>query len=404
MRSNFLFSFASTFSRLLSGFFLIFFLARLLSVEDFGIFTYCLVFANILVLIVEYGYNLKLSKDTAKDIENISEITFKAVKIKVFLIIPLLAVSVVVWSVDFIEIETLQILLLLTISAVFNSFGNHFLIPYRSVNRFNIETIYVFINNLFILSFVILVSYFYNNLLLVAITFMSIKFIFMIATFLRFKKDFGITLKKLEIKKELAETFPYAVHIAVGAMYLNIDTIILKEYVEDYDVGIYQAGMRALAAATIGLTVINSVLVPKLSSLSSDKDSLISVGTFFNRYIMVFGLLITIVINLFDSELINLVYSNKFSDLTQYVFLFSIVIFLRYFGSVYGTLLTISDNQKVRTIGVTLTLFLIIILDLYLIPIHGIYGALYSLIIAHIVLNAIYVYFSFKEFNSFYIK
>ena len=40
-------------------------------------------------------------------------------------------------------------------------------------------------------------------------------------------------------------------------MYLNIDTIILKEYVEDYDVGIYQAGMRALAAATIGLTVIN---------------------------------------------------------------------------------------------------------------------------------------------------
>ena len=204
MRSNFLFSFASTFSRLLSGFFLIFFLARLLSVEDFGIFTYCLVFANILVLIVEYGYNLKLSKDTAKDIENISEITFKAVKIKVFLIIPLLAVSVVVWSVDFIEIETLQILLLLTISAVFNSFGNHFLIPYRSVNRFNIETIYVFINNLFILSFVILVSYLYNNLLLVAITFMSIKFIFMIATFLRFKKDFGITLKKLEIKKELA--------------------------------------------------------------------------------------------------------------------------------------------------------------------------------------------------------
>ena len=141
MRSNFLFSFASTFSRLLSGFFLIFFLARLLSVEDFGIFTYCLVFANILVLIVEYGYNLKLSKDTAKDIENISEITFKAVKIKVFLIIPLLAVSVVVWSVDFIEIETLQILLLLTISAVFNSFGNHFLIPYRSVNRFNIENL-----------------------------------------------------------------------------------------------------------------------------------------------------------------------------------------------------------------------------------------------------------------------
>ena len=76
---------------------------------------------------------------------------------------------------------------------------------------------------------------------------------------------------------------------------------------------------------------------------------------------------------------------------------------MRYFGSVYGTLLTISDNQKVRTIGVTLTLFLIVILDLCLIPIYGIYGALYSLIIAHVVLNIIYVYFSYKEYKSFYL-
>lgn len=404
MKNNFMFSSLSIFSRLLTGFFLIFFLARLLSIEDFGVFTYSLVFANILVLIVEYGYNLKLSKDTAKEPEKISEITFKAVKVKGVLIFPLLLVVGFLWWIGFIELQTFYVLFTLTISAIFNSFANHFLIPYRSIDKFNIETIYVFLNNLSILCLVTYVAYIYNNLIFIAITFVCIKFIFMIATFFRFKKDFGITHEKFQIKKELMETFPYAVHIAVGAMYLNVDTIILKEYVGDYDIGIYQAGMRALGAATIGLGVINSVLVPKLSSLSSDKKSLISLSTFFNRYILAFGLLIAIVINLFDSELINLVYSNKFSDLTQYVFLFSIVIFMRYFGSVYGTLLTISDNQKVRTIGVTLTLFLIVILDLCLIPIYGIYGALYSLIIAHVVLNGIYIYFSYKEYNSFYLR
>jgi len=404
MKSNFFFSFLSTFSRLLSGFFLIFFLARLLSVEDFGVLTYSLVFANILVLIVEYGYNLKLSKDTAKEPEKISEITFKAVRVKMILIIPLLFVVGILWGIGFIEFKSFQILLALTISSIFNSFANHFLISYRSINKFNIETIYIFINNLSILCLVTYVAYAYNDLLLIAITFMCIKFLFMIATFIRFKNDFGILFDKLDIKKELAKTFPYAIHIAVGAMYLNVDTLILKEYVGDYQIGIYQAGMRALVAATIGLAVINTVLVPKLASLSSNRNTLVSLATFYNKYIMIFGLFVALIINLFDKELINLVFGEKFTDLTQYVFLFSVIIFMRYFGSIYGTLLTISDNQKIRTIGVTITLVLIIILDLFLIPIYGLYGALYSLIIAHILLNGIYIYFSYKEYNTFYLK
>tara|TARA_B110000196_G_C20996257_1_gene590760 strand:- start:301 stop:981 length:681 start_codon:yes stop_codon:yes gene_type:complete len=226
----------------------------------------------------------------------------------------------------------------------------------------------------------------------------------MLATFLRFKKDFGIILEDINIKKELLDTLPYAIHIAVGAMYLNIDTVILKEYVDNYNVGIYQAGMRSLGAATLGLGVINAVLLPKFSSLSSDKKSLITLTTKINKYIILFGLLVAVIINIFDKQLINIIFSEKFTDLKQYVFLFSIVIFMRYFGSVYGTLLTISDNQKIRTIGVSLTLFIIIILDLLLIPTYGINGALYSLILAHIILNSIYIYFSFKEYGSFCLK
>tara|TARA_B110000467_G_scaffold55832_1_gene51180 strand:+ start:4653 stop:5870 length:1218 start_codon:yes stop_codon:yes gene_type:complete len=403
-RSNLFFATITTISRLLSGFFLIFFLARILTIDDFGIFTYSLVFANILVLIVEYGYNLKLSKDTAKNPSKISEITFKAVKVKVLLILPLFfIVSILKW-IDFIELKTFYVLFILTIAAIFNSFANHFLIPYRSINKFNIETFYVFINNLFIFSLVLYSAYNFNNLLFISITFMGVKSFFMLATFLRFKKDFGIILEDINIKKELLDTLPYAIHIAVGAMYLNIDTVILKEYVDNYNVGIYQAGMRSLGAATLGLGVINAVLLPKFSSLSSDKKSLITLTTKINKYIILFGLLVAVIINIFDKQLINIIFSEKFTDLKQYVFLFSIVIFMRYFGSVYGTLLTISDNQKIRTIGVSLTLFIIIILDLLLIPTYGINGALYSLILAHIILNSIYIYFSFKEYGSFCLK
>ena len=69
-------------SRLISGFFLIFILARLLTLNNFGEFIYSLVFANLLVLIIEYGYSLKLSKDTAKNQSDISILTGTAIKVK----------------------------------------------------------------------------------------------------------------------------------------------------------------------------------------------------------------------------------------------------------------------------------------------------------------------------------
>ncbi len=84
--NNIRYSTITTISRLLSGFFLIFILARLLTLSAFGTLTYSIVFANLLVLIIEYGYELKLSKDTAKNLNQIGILTWKAVKVKLLLL------------------------------------------------------------------------------------------------------------------------------------------------------------------------------------------------------------------------------------------------------------------------------------------------------------------------------
>ena len=110
-RLNLFFATITTISRLLSGFLLIFFLARILTINDFGIFTYSLVFSNILVLIVEYGYNIKLSKDTAKNPSRISQITFKAFKVKILLILPVLFILSMLNWIGFIPINTFYVLL-----------------------------------------------------------------------------------------------------------------------------------------------------------------------------------------------------------------------------------------------------------------------------------------------------
>ena len=410
LKSNMFYSTITTISRLISGFFLIFILARILTLSNFGDLTYSLVFANLLVLIIEYGYSLKLSKDTAKNLNDISILTWSAIKVKLSLLVILIIVLLILGIFEYPDPTTYKILFILSISSIFNSFANHFLIPYRSIDRFDVEAKYVFINNILLFWVVALIAYSSRNITAIALGFLCVKIIYSTLTVRKFISDFGFKFDTVNLFDELKQTFPYAVHIAVGALYLNIDTIILRAFVSNSEIGIYQAGMRAMAATTIGLGILNSVLIPKLSSLvDKSKDQLIELSTKFNLVAFILGVLIAFIVNIFSNELIYLVYGEKFSTLSNYVIYFSIIIFLRYFGVVYGALLTISDKQKIRTYGVLFTLLFIIVVDLFVIPTYELYGALYTLIASHIILNTIYFYFAYKEyrtsfFNIAYVK
>ena len=250
-----------------------------------------------------------------------------------------------------------------------------------------------------------MVAYFSRNITAIALGFLCVRIIYSTITVRRFIADFGLKSIPVNLLAELKQTFPYAIHIAVGAMYLNIDTIILREFVSNSDIGIYQAGMRAMVAATLGLEILNSVLIPKLSSLVAEKkDQLIKLSTKFNLLTIMGGIVIALIVNIFSNQLIYLVYGEKFLRLSDYVIYFSIIIFLRYFGVIYGALLTISDKQKIRTYGVLFTLLFIIIVDLFVIPTYELYGALYTLIAAHIILTAIYFYFAYKEYKTSFLN
>ena len=90
-------------------------------------------------------------------------------------------------------------------------------------------------------------------------------------------------------------------------------------------------------------------------------------------------------------------------ELENYIYLFAIIIFLRYFGIIYNTLLTISEKQKLRAIFLAISLVVIIALDFILIPKYQIYGALYALIIGHIVLYSLAMITAKIEFKTLFL-
>jgi O-antigen/teichoic acid export membrane protein len=405
MKINIFYSLITTLSRLVSGFILLFVLSRYLSLEDFGLFTFSLVVSSLLVLLVEYGYNIKLSKDTAHNSSKISELTTNSLIVKFSLISVVLFILFILYLNEIYNIKEFQIIAIMTVATILNSFANHFLIPYRSIDKFNIEAKYVFFNNIMIFVLVSFVAIKTQDIFLIVLVFLLVKMLYLIFTTRLFQKDFGFTFEKFSLIKEYKKSLPYAVHVAVGAMYLNVDTIILKEYVPLEEIGVYQAGLKALGAATILMGVLNNVLLPKFTQYARTDSVVFAKMVFkFNVISMLTGLVIASIVNVFSESLVLLVYGEKFIELVPYVWLFSIIIFLRYFGLVYGVLLTVSNRQKIRTYTVIFTLFFILISDLFVVPGYKIFGALVVLIIAHIILNMIYMLFTYKEYKTIFLK
>ena len=405
LHNNILFSTISVFSRLISGFVIIFILTKSLTINDFGVFSYSLVFASILVLIIDYGYSIKLVKNIARTKNKISDLTINSIKIKLLLTALVFFFILILYKIQYPDIETSKIIFILTLSLIFNSFANHFLIPYKAIDRFDIEAIYIFIFNVLLLLFVSFISYNYKNVFYVSLAYLFSNILFLLCTFNKFRSDYSMKYSKVYYLSELLNTLPYAIHIAIGTLYLSIDTLILKMFVSNTEIAIYQAGMRAMVASTIGITIISSVMIPKFSELFlNQKQSLIELSTKINFVAIALGIIIAILINMFSNFLIPYIYGLEYVALENYVFYFTIIIFLRYFGLVYGILLTISENQKVRTYGVLATLIFIIILDFIIVPIYYIKGALFILVCAHIILNFIYFYFTYLEFNTTFLN
>ena len=189
----------------------------------------------------------------------------------------------------------------------------------------------------------------------------------------------------------------------IGGMYLNFDTIIIEKFVSIEEIGIYRSGINMILASTIILSIINNVALPTISSLRT-KQLILKTATKYNVRTIILGALIALFFILFKKQIIIILFGEKFLILLSYSYYIMGILFLRYLGSIYGLLLTISDKQTVRVVCVALTLLIIVILDYFLIPTMKLEGAFLSMLIGHVFLVALYMIFTFKEYNSIMLK
>jgi len=400
IRKFLLFSSITTISRMLTGIFIVFILARILSLKDFGIYMYGVVVANIITMLVEYGYNTLLVKELAqrKDVHNYVIFT-TLIKISIFIFS--IIILFLYLKLNNFTIREIYVILFITFAVVLNSFIVHFMIPFKIIDRFDIESKFALINNLTTFIVVFTVVYLSKNLLLISLSFFLIKLINVCIVFVVYLKNFATKIFfKFKILKELKKATPYALMTLIGGLYMSADTLIIKHFLDMKSVGIYRGGINIILAATFIITIVNNVALPQLSKNLKNIIVFKYIASKYNFFVFLFSIIIGLVVFCFDKLIISILYGEKFFVLTKYIYLIVGIVILKYIENMYGIILSISDKQIIRVIGVGFSLIVVLILDYITIPKFGIVIAYINLFLGHILLLIIYTIFIYKNYKS----
>lgn len=389
----------SLFFKLLINVFVIFYIAKMVSVSNFGSFSLAFIVASITTLFLDYGFNLKGLVLSSKTKEEVNEELSSMISSKIIIS----GIAIIGFGLFFLisqyDVTTNLVIAVLAVSAIPTSFGNFYLNNFKIINRFDKEAIGYIIQGS-ILLFLLGLNHFYgkNDIVYYAVILLIVRIFYMFYGFLAFRKgffkSFTFNFKKAIIAIKTATS--YGIHLVLGASIIYIDTFILSFLSTLENVGLYQAGMRIIMASMLISVIISDAFIPEISKMFENRSFVSKKLSKLFEFVLLFSGLTSITIYFYKKTIILLLFSKEYLVLESSIILILFIILLRYLGIVPGIILTSYGKQRIRAKAVVISIVFSTIINFILIPIYGMKGAFIASFIAHIILNIIYVYFAHK--------
>jgi O-antigen/teichoic acid export membrane protein len=392
LRDSFL-SMISTGVRLLSSLALFVVLAHVWGPATFGVFTYPYALAAILVRIVDYGFTLQIARDVGRSPERTHEIVGRAIGAKLVLLVPTLVVSGVV-ALNLPKGPSYLVLLaLLLLDALVGSFALFLNIPLRAHGRFDREASISTLANVLFFVATIGAAMVGAGPVVVAAIFVLARCAFLALALRGYVHVAGgrprVILDRASLVGTLSKGFPYAVHLFVGTLFLQVDTLVIQQIMGASAVGLYQGGMRLLFGALLVGDALHNVFFTSLARVAHDPRQLGRLATQMTRHFVALGVVGFGVLLGGGRLLVSMLFADQFASLGDLVPLFGLLVLVRYSGLAYGAVLTLAERQGVRMLAAIGVLALNVVLDVLLIPRIGLRGALIASAVADLTLHLV---------------
>lgn len=395
---NIFWSFIAAFLQIYTGGIIFILMAKMMSINDFGLLSFGFSFATLLATCIDFGQSLMIMKDYPQGKYNSKDYVLNSLSQKVIYILVFGGISLVYLN-AFYDAEWIAIGNRFILFAILSSYTIYLQAILRVRNNFKKSafsiTIYaVAISVVVLLYFLGLIS------MLLFINYMVLaKLLQLIFTLFFCKEIFKKNWFDRNIQEHLLKNaWSYGAHFIFGTFYFTIDTQIIALLLDAKDVALYQSIFRIIYIFLIVSDVTSNVLLPYLSSKYANKEDIDELSSNILYLLLIVGGALFLAFTLFYQEIITILYTSEYIEAYSLVLPLSVVILLRTTASIYGTLLTISNNQTNRVKVVFVSMLFSMGLNFLMIPIMGIDAAAWVSVIVHVILLGGYYYYSKKDF------
>lgn len=375
-------------------------LARQWGASTFGEFIFPFTLAGLVALVVDYGFNLQLLSEIGRQPRRVRSIVASSLSAKLLLTgaVMLLAAS---YGHRIADDGGVMILWLLLAGAISNSYAIFFNLPLRALGKYDDEVkIVLFVNTVLVLT-VAAFSLAGFGPLAIAIVFLGVRILYLVLSVLWYRRSVGgVLVGAVSIRESVAylrKGFPFGVHVVVGALYFQVDSLIVKHYLGNSGIGSYQAAIYILLAGMLIADALATVYLPAMSSTITRRSESVTLLEMLNRQLFLFGLLGAIIMSVAGEWLARTIYGASYGDVVQILPLMGLVLFLRYAGAGYGLLLTALDRQTIRTWAVIAAFGVSLWMNFIFVPTYGLRGAVLASLITHALLNTVYVVVAYVQ-------
>jgi len=350
--------------------------ARTLGAQSFGILSLAFAIVSMFSIFSDFGLRQTVTREIAKKRDLTGRYVNNVTAIKVFLsIFTLIGLIVFIHFMRY-DILTKQVILIIGISIIFESFLHLFYAVFQAYERMEIESVgftiksgLLFAGLLFVMKrtpSVTSLAYLYT-----AITFLMLLYGIFAVMYMKIRVGFSIDWPFW--KSVIREAIPFGLAGVFGMLYNWIDTVMLSVMRGNEVVGWYNVAYRFCLFFLLVPVAFHMAVFPVLSRFHATlKNSFTSVSEKYFVYLTIISIPIAIGIMLLSNRIIGLFYGSEYINSCM--------------GSPFSDVLSSTNRQYTLAKIIGIAVIVNVLLNLVFIPQYGYIAASATTVISVLVI------------------
>ncbi len=380
-------------------------LARILGVDEFGIYSYVIALVTILALPAQAGIPTLLLRETAKAKATSDWSRMKGVWLWALYAVSLIGVLIIVIaallrgviSFDLAELNNTNIIMLGIIMSLLVAIGNVRGAALRGLGLVIQgqlpEEIIRPVSLLMLLIVGAGLSFDINSSFAMGLHVIAALLAFAFGAWLLLNaKPLELRNKKPEIhwRAWCVSSMPLALMTGIQTVNGHVDLLMLGAIGTISEVGVYKVVVSGAALTVFGLQVASVVISPRLASsfARNNLEDVQKIASFGSLISFLFTIPILVLFSIFGMQLLDMVFGSEYSvGYTALLIITASQAISAFFGSSIS-IMTMSGNERHVLLAMTIAALVNVVLNLILIPSFGIEGAAIATATSIIIWNA----------------